>query len=151
MAESFGADAEGYDRNRPGCRVLGVEPDARMAGLARESGVEAFGAVYHRVLPDMPAMFSRGTSVLEGYSAMFTRAADGIRAADAFVDPEQRRFDWEGRYTRDEWLARCLPSEGTAGCRRPPAMSSGPASGPRSTRSAAVRDRYATVAVTATR
>lgn len=106
MAESFGADAEGYDRNRPGCRVLGVEPDARMAGLARESGVEAFGAVYHRVLPDMPAMFSRGTSVLEGYSVMFTRAADGIRAADAFVDPEQRRFDWEGRYTRDEWLAQ---------------------------------------------
>lgn len=27
-------------------------------------------------------------------------------AADAFVDPEQWRFDWERRYTRDEWLAQ---------------------------------------------
>jgi SAM-dependent methyltransferase len=76
MAESFGVDAERYDRSRPrypaalvdrivagspgrevldigcgtgivarqlqaaGCRVLGVEPDARMAGLARQTGVE---------------------------------------------------------------------------------------------------------------
>ncbi|WP_328582555.1 class I SAM-dependent methyltransferase [Streptomyces sp. NBC_00370] len=75
-AESFGSDAERYDRARPrypdamvaritaaspgpdvldvgcgtgiaarqfqaaGCRVLGVEPDARMADLARSSGVE---------------------------------------------------------------------------------------------------------------
>jgi SAM-dependent methyltransferase len=77
VAESFGLDAERYDRARPrypdamvaaivaaspgpdvldvgcgtgiaarqfqaaGCRVLGVEPDARMAGLARRSWVEA--------------------------------------------------------------------------------------------------------------
>lgn len=76
VAESFGADAERYDRARPpypgalierivgrgpgpdlldvgtgtgiaarqfqtaGCRVLGVEPDARMAGLARRLGTE---------------------------------------------------------------------------------------------------------------
>jgi SAM-dependent methyltransferase len=76
MAESFGIDAERYDRARPrypaalidrivaaspgrdvldigcgtgivarqfqaaGCRVLGVDPDARMAGLARQTGVE---------------------------------------------------------------------------------------------------------------
>jgi SAM-dependent methyltransferase len=73
VAESFGADAERYDRTRPGypdalvarlaalgpdvldvgcgtgiaarqfqaagCRVLGVEPDARMAGLAERAGV----------------------------------------------------------------------------------------------------------------
>lgn len=75
-AQSFGSDAEGYDRARPrypdalvcrivagspgpevldvgcgtaiaarqfqaaGCRVLGVEPDPRMAGLARRLGVE---------------------------------------------------------------------------------------------------------------
>lgn len=75
MAESFGVDAERYDRSRPtypagllerivaalpgpevvdvgcgtgilarqlqsaGCRVLGVEPDARMAAFARASGV----------------------------------------------------------------------------------------------------------------
>jgi SAM-dependent methyltransferase len=77
VAESFGVDAERYDRTRPsypgalvdrivaaspgpdvldvgcgtgiagrqfqaaGCRVLGVDPDERMAGLARRGGVEA--------------------------------------------------------------------------------------------------------------
>jgi len=76
VAESFGADAERYDRARPsypaalveaiiaaspgldvldvgvgtgiaarqfqaaGCRVLGVDPDARMADLARRGGIE---------------------------------------------------------------------------------------------------------------
>src|SRR6516165_3628332 len=76
VAESFGSDAERYDRARPGypgalverivaaspgldvldvgcgtgiaarqfqaagCRVLGIDPDARMAGLARQSGIE---------------------------------------------------------------------------------------------------------------
>jgi SAM-dependent methyltransferase len=76
MAESFGSDAERYDRARPrypdamverivadspgpdivdvgcgtgiaarqfqaaGCRVLGVDPDARMADLARQHGIE---------------------------------------------------------------------------------------------------------------
>jgi SAM-dependent methyltransferase len=76
MAESFGVDAERYDRSRPrypgalvdrivatspgpevldvgcgtgivarqllaaGCRVLGIDPDARMAELARRSGIE---------------------------------------------------------------------------------------------------------------
>jgi SAM-dependent methyltransferase len=67
---------------------------------------EAFGAVYRRVLPDMPILFSRSTSILEGYSVMFTRAADGIRAASSFDAPEQWRFDWERTYRRDEWLAQ---------------------------------------------
>jgi SAM-dependent methyltransferase len=82
VAESFGADAERYDRARPGypgalverivaaspgrdvvdvgcgtgiaarqfhaagCRVLGVDPDARMAGLARQTGVEVEVATF---------------------------------------------------------------------------------------------------------
>ncbi|RJL35843.1 class I SAM-dependent methyltransferase [Bailinhaonella thermotolerans] len=82
MAESFGADAERYDRARPeypedlvrriiaaapgtdildvgcgtgiearqflaaGCRVLGVEPDARMAEFARRTGVEVEVATF---------------------------------------------------------------------------------------------------------
>jgi len=82
VAESFGSDAERYDRARPsypgalverivaaspgpdvldvgcgtgiaarqfqavGCRVLGVDPDARMAGLARQSGIEAEVAAF---------------------------------------------------------------------------------------------------------
>ncbi|MHA6765419.1 class I SAM-dependent DNA methyltransferase [Streptacidiphilus sp. PAMC 29251] len=84
-AESFGTDAERYDRTRPrypdalvgrilaalpgldvldvldvgcgtgiaarqfqalGCRVLGVEPDARMADLARQTGVESEAATF---------------------------------------------------------------------------------------------------------
>ena len=82
MAESFGTDAERYDRTRPrypdalverivaaspgpdvldvgcgtgiearqfqaaGCKILGVEPDARMADFARRSGVEVEEATF---------------------------------------------------------------------------------------------------------
>ena len=82
IAESFGSDAERYDRARPsypgalvervvaaspgpdvldvgcgtgiaarlfqaaGCRVLGVDPDERMAGRARQSGVEVDAATF---------------------------------------------------------------------------------------------------------
>jgi SAM-dependent methyltransferase len=82
VAESFGSDAERYDRARPsypgalverivaaspgpdvldvgcgtgiaarqfqaaGCRVLGVDPDVRMAGLARQSGIEVEVATF---------------------------------------------------------------------------------------------------------
>ncbi len=82
VAESFGEEAERYDRTRPpypgalvervvaaspgrdildvgcgtgiearqfqaaGCNVLGVEPDARMAGFARRSGVEVEVATF---------------------------------------------------------------------------------------------------------
>jgi hypothetical protein len=48
---------------------------------------------------------------LDGYSAVFTRPADGIREAGAFGDPEQWRFDWEQAYARDEWLDQ-LPTHG---------------------------------------
>ena len=201
VAESFGSDAERYDRTRPrypgalvdrivaaspgpdvldvgcgtgiaarqfqaaGCRVLGVEPDARMADLARRTGLEvevaafeawesagrefdaviagqawhwvdplagaakaaqalnpggrlavfwnvfqpppdvgaAFAAVHRRVMPDTPGNFWT-RPILEVYSVMFTKAADGIRQAGALGDPEQWRFDWDRPYTRDEWL-----------------------------------------------
>jgi SAM-dependent methyltransferase len=201
VAESFGADAERYDRARPrypgalidrivvaspgpdvldvgcgtgissrqfqaaGAVVLGVDPDAQMAGFARQRGLEAevakfedwdpagrtfdvvvagmawhwvdpftgaakaarvlrpagrlavfwyvfqpppglgqaFAAVYCRVLPGSP--FSRGTMPgLDSYSAFFAKAADGIRQAGSFSEPEQWRFDWGRPYTRDEWL-----------------------------------------------
>jgi len=201
VAESFGSDAERYDRARPGypgalverivadspgpdvldvgcgtgiaarqfqaagCRVLGVDPDGRMADLARRNGVEveaaafeawdpagrefdaviagqawhwvdpvagaakaaqalrpsgrlavfwnaaqppsdlseAFAVVYQRVqtgLPFNPA----GRPLLEAYLMMCGKAADGIRQAGAFGEPEQWRFDWDRPYTRDEWL-----------------------------------------------
>jgi hypothetical protein len=38
------------------------------------------------------------------YSVGFSKAADGIREAGAFGGPEQWRFDWDRRYTRDQWL-----------------------------------------------
>jgi SAM-dependent methyltransferase len=148
-----------------GCRVLGVEPDARMAVLARRFGVEAevatfeawdgggrafdaviagqawhwvdpvagaakaaqvlrpggrlavfwnsfrppaevseaFAEVNRRVLPDSP--LSRGALPgPDAYSALCTKAADGMRQAGAFGDPEEWRFDWDRPYTRDEWL-----------------------------------------------
>ncbi|WP_440105110.1 class I SAM-dependent methyltransferase [Streptosporangium sp. H16] len=209
VAESFGVDAERYDRTRPrypdamvdrivaacpgpgvldvgcgtgiearqfqaaGCEVLGVEPDARMADFARRGGVEvevatfeawdpagrmfdavvagtawhwvdpvagaakaarvlrpggrlaafwhvfqlppgvaeAFAAVYRRVVPDSPFVFQEKGSALEGYQALFARAADGIREVGGFGDPEQWRFDWECHYTRDAWLDQ-LPTSG---------------------------------------
>jgi SAM-dependent methyltransferase len=212
MAESFGSEAERYDRTRPrypdamvarivaagpdspaaldvldvgcgtgiaarqfqaaGCRVLGVDVDARMADLARRRGLEvevaafeawdpagrlfdtvvsgqtwhwvdpvagaakaaqalrpggrlavfwnvgqpppdlgeAFSAVYRRVLPDSP-VYNRIMPGLAAYSALFTKAADGIRAVSAFGEPEQWRFDWEQPCTRDEWLDQ-LPTFG---------------------------------------
>ena len=208
MAESFGSDAERYDRARPrypdalverivaaspgpdvldvgcgtgiaarqfqaaGCRVLGVEPDARMAEFARRAGSRSR---WRRSRPGTPPAGPstrsspgrpgtgwtrsparprrRGccgpvagwpcsgtcsslrptwrkpsprstagccptrrstrwpTPALDGYPALFAKAADGIRQAGAFGEPEQWRFDWERPYTRDEWLDQ-LPTCG---------------------------------------
>jgi SAM-dependent methyltransferase len=201
VAESFGSDAERYDRARPGypgalvervvaaspgldvldvgcgtgiaarqfraagCRVRGVDPDDRMAGLARQSGIEVdvatfeawdpagrefdtviaaqawhwvdpvtgaakaalvlrpggrlaafwnafqpppglretFTEVYRRVDPGLP--FSPWTRpVIDAYLMMCGKAADGMRQAGAFGEPEQWNFDWDRSYTRDEWL-----------------------------------------------
>ena len=155
-----------------GCRVLGVDPDARMTGFARQTGLEsevatfeawesagrtfdaviagqawhwvnpvagaakaaqvlrpggrltafwnvyqparevavAFAAVYRRVLPDSPFKFWERRAT-EPYSVMLATAADGIRQAGAFGEPEHWRFDWTYTYTRDEWLDM-LPTQG---------------------------------------
>ena len=155
-----------------GCKVLGVDPDARMADFARRTGVEvevatfeawdpagrdfdavvagqawhwvdpaagavkaaqvlrpggrlavfwnvfqpppeaaeAFAAVYRRVLPELPFKFWERPA-MDGYSAIFTKVAGGIRTAGAFGTPEQWRFDSEHSCTRDEWLDQ-LPTQG---------------------------------------
>jgi SAM-dependent methyltransferase len=73
---------------------------------------EAFAAIYRRVAPDSPFSFREPTrSALDGYQPLFTKAADGIRAAGQFSDPERWQFDWEHSYTRDEWLDQ-LPTTG---------------------------------------
>jgi SAM-dependent methyltransferase len=201
VAESFGANAERYNRARPsypaalvdriiatspgrdvldvgcgtgissrlfqaaGCQVLGVDPDPRMAELARQGGLavevakfedwesagrtfdaviagqawhwvdpiagaakaaralrpggrlavfwntfqpppdlnEAFAEAFRLARPD-PSAPGRGLPGPEVYAPGCAKAADGMRKAGAFGDPEQWRFDWDRPYTRDEWL-----------------------------------------------
>lgn len=148
-----------------GCRVLGVEPDERMAEFARQLGfavdvakfeewettgrtfdaiisgqawhwvdpvvgaakaaallrpggvlavfwnvfqpppilAEAFQAVYLQVLPGSP-LFRAAVPGIGAYSGLLDIAADGIRAAGAFGEPERSEFDWECSYTKGEWL-----------------------------------------------
>jgi SAM-dependent methyltransferase len=202
VAESFGTDAERYDRARPsypgalvdrivaaspgpdvldvgcgtgisarlfqaaGCRVLGVDPDDRMASVARQGGLEvevakiedwdsagrefdaviaaqawhwvdpvagaakaaqvlrpggrlsvfwnaaqlppeltaAFAEVQRTVQPSLPFKPQARRTAFESYQIMCDKAADGMRAAGAFGEPGQWRFDWDRPYTRDEWL-----------------------------------------------
>ncbi|WP_327138995.1 class I SAM-dependent methyltransferase [Nocardia sp. NBC_01327] len=72
----------------------------------------AFAEVYERVIPGSPFNIQpeRGP-VLGVYQPILTKAADGIRAAGGFTEPEQWGFDWEQHYTRDAWLDQ-LPSHG---------------------------------------
>jgi SAM-dependent methyltransferase len=87
-------------------QVLG--PDGRLAvfwNVFQPSAeiLEAFAAVYRRVVPDHPRN-PWARPPLDAYSAILRRATDGIRAAGTFSEPEEWRFDWERSYTRDEWL-----------------------------------------------
>jgi SAM-dependent methyltransferase len=169
-----GTGIEARQFRAAGATVLGVDPDARMAGFARGTGVavevatfedwepagrefdavvagqawhwvdpvagaakaarvlrpggrlavfghafdapavvaEAFAEALARVAPDSPfAGATAGRSALEIYTTMFAAAADGMRRAGGFAEPEQWRFDWEQTYTRDQWLDH-LPTTG---------------------------------------
>ncbi|MFC4087223.1 class I SAM-dependent methyltransferase [Amycolatopsis samaneae] len=68
----------------------------------------AYNAACRRVAPGSmlvpPSGGGPSRTGLEVYQAMFATAADGIRQAGGFGEPEQWRFDWERHYTRDEWL-----------------------------------------------
>jgi hypothetical protein len=83
---------------RPGGRLAlfwnVFQPPPDVAGL--------FNTVYGRVLGGRSGTF--WTSPLEAYSAVFTKAAEGIRQSAGFSQPKQWRFDWERSYARDEWL-----------------------------------------------
>jgi SAM-dependent methyltransferase len=156
-----------------GCRVLGVDPDDRMASVARQGGLAvevapfeawhsagrsfdaiiaaqawhwvdpvagaakaaqvlrpggrlavfwnaaqlpaglgtAFADVYRSVQPGLP-FTPWARPALDVYQVMCGKAADGIRqAGDAFSEPEQWRFDWDRRYTSNEWLEQ-VPTMG---------------------------------------
>jgi SAM-dependent methyltransferase len=158
-----------------GCRVLGVEPDARMADFARRTGIEvevgtfeawdsagrefdavvagqawhwvdpvagaakaarvlrpggrlaafwhvfepppevadAAGAVFRRLVPESPLNAQARPPGRDQIAAGFTtRAADGMREAGGFGEPERWQYDWERPYTRDEWLDQLATSGG---------------------------------------
>jgi SAM-dependent methyltransferase len=93
---------------RPGGRLAAFwhvfEPPAELA--------QAFATTYRRVVPDSPFKFDNlARPAADLYQSLHTKAADGIREAGGFGDPEQWRFDWERTYTRDEWLDQ-LPTFG---------------------------------------
>ncbi|MBB6345128.1 SAM-dependent methyltransferase [Nonomuraea muscovyensis] len=213
LAVGCGTGIDARQFQAAGCTVLGVEPDARMAGFARHSGVEvevatfeawdpagrhfdavvagqawhwvdaiagaakaarvlrpggrlaafwnvselpadvaeAFATAYHRVMPDSPFDL-RATPGPDGYQALSAKAADGIRQAGAFGEPEHWRFDWEQPYTRDEWLDQ-MPTHGTL-TRFPPdklAEVLAPVGAAIDAMGGGFTMRYATVAITATR
>jgi len=121
-AESFGADAERYDRARPsyptamvdrivaespgrdvvdagcgtgisarlfqaaGCRVLGVDPDPRMAGLARGSGLEVEVAKFE----DWDAAGRTFDAVIAGQAWHWVNMAAGAAKAAAVLRPGGR-------------------------------------------------------------
>ena len=149
-----------------GCRVLGIDPDPRMAEQARKGGTEvevakfedwdpagrsfgavvaaqswhwvdltagaakaaaalrpggrlavfwnafdpprelreAFGAVYRQALPDSPLTGYWARPAVDTYRAGGGRAADGMRQAGGFGEPEEWLANWARPYTRDEWL-----------------------------------------------
>jgi SAM-dependent methyltransferase len=72
---------------------------------------EAFGAVFDRLVPDSPLSSQTRPPDRDRIAAGFTaRAADGIREAGGFGDPESWRYDWERSYSRDEWLDQLATS-----------------------------------------
>jgi hypothetical protein len=63
---------------------------------------KAFAEVWLRVFG---SPFSLATLAgPDAYSAMCTKAADGMRQAGAFGHSQEWRFDWDRPYTREEWL-----------------------------------------------
>ncbi|MFF1870669.1 class I SAM-dependent methyltransferase [Kitasatospora herbaricolor] len=102
---------------RPGGRLAAFWNVARPPAEA----AEAFAAVYDRAAPASLAAraYRLPAPALAGYSTLADRAADGIRRAGAFGEPEQWRFDWSRPYSRDEWLDQ-LPTQGDHS-RLPPA------------------------------
>lgn len=74
---------------------------------------EALAAAYRQAVPDSPLNLTSQLihSALDAYQSLFAKITDGIRTAGGFSEPEQWQFDWERRYTRDEWLDH-LPTLG---------------------------------------
>jgi hypothetical protein len=65
---------------------------------------ESFGAVYQRARPDSPLAGFWSRPAVDTYRIGGGRAADGMRQAGGFGEPEEWLADWARPYTRDEWL-----------------------------------------------
>jgi len=88
--------------------ALALRPGGRLtvfwnAFRAPPSVNAAFTAVYQRVLPESP-IHQHGMPGPDGYQVLCDRAAEAASQVGAFGAPEYWRFDWERRYSRDEWL-----------------------------------------------
>jgi hypothetical protein len=59
--------------------------------------------VYRRVAPGADDSVRSGPALGRRSSAV-RRATEGIRTAGGFSEPEEWRFTWEQRYSREEWL-----------------------------------------------
>lgn len=122
--EEWDAAGRDYDTVIAGTAWHWVDPvagAAKAAGVLRPGGqlalfwhvfqppaevAEAFGEVYHRVVPDSPFNLRDRPPgpALDAYQPILTRAADGIRAVGGFGDPGQWSYAAERVYTRDEYL-----------------------------------------------
>ena len=73
---------------------------------------EALALALERVLPESPIDLRAMTRhPVDVYQVMVSKAADGIRAAGRFGEPEHWRFDEQRSYGREEWLDQ-LPTSG---------------------------------------
>ncbi|MCG8927270.1 bifunctional 2-polyprenyl-6-hydroxyphenol methylase/3-demethylubiquinol 3-O-methyltransferase UbiG [Lentzea sp. CC55] len=72
---------------------------------------EALVETYRRLAPDSPLVARPEMSILDSYQGLYAKAADGIREAGGFGEPELWRHDWQRSYNRDE-LLDLVPTSG---------------------------------------
>jgi len=94
-----------------------LRPGGRLAlfwnvGIPPADLSTAFADVYRRVVPGFPVYdAAKQAKQANGYSVFLDNAAEGLRAAGGFDEPEQWSFDWTRNYTKDEWLDQ-VPTSG---------------------------------------
>lgn len=134
-----------------------LRPDGRLAAFWNVFRLpaqlaESVAGICRRAMPDLPFDFAAMVQhTLDAYQPLFMKAADGIREAGGYGEPEQWRHDWEWTYTRDAWLDQ-MPTQG-AFTRLPPDRLAAVLDGVGTAideMGGAFTMRYATVAVTAT-
>jgi SAM-dependent methyltransferase len=80
------------------------------SGQAPTDLARSLDEINRELMPELP-LSSSAMSAADPYGAMCVKAADGLRQAGGFGEPERWRFEWQHRYTRDAWLD-VLPTQG---------------------------------------